>query len=208
MHMNILLVADIYGNQNSLEKTAGRLRSCNVTVDILSPYSRQIGENMPEQEVYRVFLEHCGHEKYTSLVAEYLSRREADAVVAFSAGASAAWLAAAQCSSRNISHLICFYPTRIRKYKNSLPICPATVIFPSAEKMFDVKKMAHCFNGREKIKSVVTPYMHGFLNPLSEGYSAAAEKLFCGILSAPGQLACQEKFIKRIRAAITVAPMA
>ena len=74
-----------------------------------------------------------------------LSETRSDVVVGFSAGASAAWCAIAEYTTVFSGHLVCFYPTRMRKYVDKVPKCATTLVVPESEHSVDDIEMNKLF---------------------------------------------------------------
>jgi dienelactone hydrolase len=183
--MHIGIATDIYGVQDSVQRIAHALRCRGAAVTILSPYTQIAPSFFGEEEAYDAFMSRCGHERYGEMVLAALQNEGWEAVVGYSAGASAVWQALAGRPVEFLQHFIGLYPTRIRKHLERMPQTATTLIFPRFEKVLDVDKLMNTLAGIENIRCLKAPYLHGFLNPLSANYSIEGAAGFAEIFSSP-----------------------
>lgn len=99
-----------------------------------------------------------------------------DMIIAFSAGASAAW----RLSENNLNkckRIISFYPSQIRNHININPHISIKVIFPHQEKKFNVNDLNKEILLKMNVESEIMTFDHGFMNKSSLSYSKEAEIL-------------------------------
>ncbi len=178
--MRIAFITDIYGVNNGVRAITSRLQKIGADVSLVSPYRKEDLQFTSEKQAYTTFLELCGHDNYCSKVLDTIENDSCNILLGSSAGASAAWLACSRQSAKSIDHLLCFYPTRIRKYLQNIPEIPTTVIFPEYEELFPVDTLIDILRKNELVQCVKTPFPHGFLNPSGNSFNHDAFTLFFG----------------------------
>lgn len=184
--MHIGIATDIYGAGEGIRQLTSDLRSRGAAVSIISPYETDSVPGCRDvKEVYAAFIEECGHEHYREKILRVLQKEGCDAVIGFSAGASSMWRVLAGSSLKSLHHFLGFYPTRIRDYLEYFPQTPTTLIFPCFEKVVDVDMLIQKIAGRGDTCCRKVPYLHGFLNPLSENFSIDGAGVFAEILGTP-----------------------
>lgn len=176
--MRVVFVTDIYGVNDGVRTIVTHLENGGADVSVVSPYRDDNLNFISEEQAYMTFLELCGHENYYRKVLASIEQHDCNVLIGCSAGASAAWFACSRLADNNIEHLLCFYPTRIRKYLRDKPNIPATIIFPSEEDLFSVDALARVLNKIQSVHCYTTAYQHGFLNPAVENYAKEALTLF------------------------------
>ncbi|MDF2179396.1 hypothetical protein P2G88_14165 [Aliiglaciecola sp. CAU 1673] len=177
-----LLVTDIFGPGAGINGLATFLEEAGMACSILGPYPQPI-LFADEQSAYQRFLQECGHDGYLALVTKALDNfTEPTVVIAFSAGASAVWRAVASHSRQYLQHVIGFYPGQIRHHTDLSPKVPTSLIFPRQEAHFDVLAVMAKLTAKPQLHYMQTAYEHGFMNPLSKGYSEKACRSVCQAL--------------------------
>ena len=190
MKPTTLIISDIFGVTPRLLALQSSLESTQ-NVILLDPYQGQIKSFKSESAAYQLFMDTCGHEHYYTQTCQIIKNRSdkqkdqhIDHIIAFSAGASAAYRAICE---HPIKHFIGFYPSQIRHHLDLKPQCPTTLIFPVHEPHFDVAKVmktvAECSQQHQSVTCLQSSQNHGFMNPLSAGFNhqhaTAFEQVFC-----------------------------
>jgi dienelactone hydrolase len=178
--MQVIVATDIFGYTKTIGHLIESLSCTHIQAIILDPYQQEERFFSDKDHAYSSFVEECGHDKYAELVHNTLADIKGPVtVLGFSAGASAAWKAADGYSNSNLVHLIGFYPTQIRHHLDAQIYPPTTLIFPGVESHFDVDDIVSTVSKRDNVLCIQTEYKHGFMNPLSSGYSQTGDEIFC-----------------------------
>lgn len=169
--MDVWMIADIFGVSEALA-SLGRAAFPDARVRVLDPFGGERQTFSDENAAYRSFVEACGHDRYAWLVRQWVETFSEPAVlVGFSAGASAAWRALDGYRGGTVRHFLGFYPTQIRHHLGISAHVPTTLVFPAMERHFDVAALQAELAARELVTCIATSYAHGFMNPLSPGFS-------------------------------------
>jgi dienelactone hydrolase len=182
----LLVCSDIFGINPALEAF---FRDWQGELLLLSPYAKQ-QHFSDDQQAYQYFLQHGGFDSYRQKLKQTLVQLTAQQrrviAVGFSAGAAALWcelgtepgieqrrapptsaLSAEQ--SAVIQQAFCFYGGQIRHFADLTPSCLTTLIW-AQETHFDVKALAGALAEKTNVRSYISHYQHGFINPKSAGY--------------------------------------
>jgi dienelactone hydrolase len=170
--MVTLIVSDIFGHTANLDAFANELSG---EVIICSPYEmEQLFAHQNEDDVYKQFINAVGHDVYLSKVQRAIKSAKPDLVIAFSAGASAAWRAVSKAGSFTPKKLIGFYPGQIRNYLNLHPRCHVELLFPHSEAHFELTPVISTLKKMPGVNCTRTRYNHGFMNALSKQFNKYA----------------------------------
>ena len=170
--MVTLIVSDIFGHTPNLDAFSQEL---GTKVVICSPYACcQNLTGQSEKQAYDRFITSMGHDGYASKVKEALINEQPDFIVAFSAGAVAAWRALAATPLKRVQKMIGFYPGQIRNYTNLRPQCHVDLYFPHKEDHFDISPVISRLKTVSGVQCVRTRYSHGFMNALSQNFNKYA----------------------------------
>lgn len=173
--MKVLFAADIYGNTPQLQAL---VEECCPGARILSPWEGEGCPQASEAEAHAAFLDGGGVETYAERLTRTLGNEPA-LLVGFSAGATAGWLHAAQLQSHPASRALLFYGSRIRLYPELRPRFPVELICAAHEAAFDPAALAAEL-ARPNVRVEIAPDTeHGFMNPLSPGFSPQAFQHYC-----------------------------
>jgi dienelactone hydrolase len=173
--MTLLLAADIFGATPELLALAARLHA---TFAVVAPHAGPAPDFANEDEAYSAFLAAGGIDAYAAIVSGAIARHRPDAIMGFSAGATAAWIAmAGQAASVKLGVL--FYGSRIRDHLHLRPRAVARLIFAEHEKGCDAAALAGMLRRRGVDADIVPGTRHGFMNPRSSGFDAVAME--CGV---------------------------
>lgn len=164
-----IVAADVHG-------VTARLRSLLATLCgdaiFVSPWD---GDGCPydsEQQAHSAFLANHGMASY----ADKIAAAAGDApvfIVAFSVGASAAWLHAASGRGSADSRATLFYGSRIRDYADLTPRFDISAVFAECEASFAPAQLAQRIAGERVHACVEAGTRHGFMNPDSPNYAPA-----------------------------------
>lgn len=125
-----------------------------------------------EQQAHAALLAKNGIASY----ADKISAAAGDApafIIAFSVGASAAWLHAASGRGHPASRATLFYGSRIRDYAALTPRFCVTAIFAEGEASFSPARLARRIASERVQTCVAAGTRHGFMNPGSPNYAPA-----------------------------------
>lgn len=89
-------------------------------------------------------------------------------LLGFSVGATIAWLCSTE---KHINGIVGYYGSRIRKYPEVSPVCPAMLFFPEREISFNVDELIDILNRRDNVKIHKMNGLHGFSDPYSQKYN-------------------------------------
>ncbi|CCQ12168.1 hypothetical protein PALB_30690 [Pseudoalteromonas luteoviolacea B = ATCC 29581] len=169
--MPTLIVSDIFGNTLDLQEFAVSLTT---KTRICSPYSFELPCDSNEDEVYKLFLDECGHDQFKELVKEMIIHFQPSQIIAFSAGAVASWRALAEMPLKRVERFIGFYPSQIRNFLSLKPGCKTDLYFAYQENHFDVTSCIKYLNHIHNVSCYRTRYAHGFMNRRSRGFNLDA----------------------------------
>ena len=183
----LLLVTDIFGRTPHVSTLA---RDIGAAARICSPYAGAQPTFRNEAEAYAAFTAQTSIAAYAETVVQELKRNPTALAVGFSVGATALWLALGREAAPERRSVL-YYGSRIREHKNLRQAAAVQLVFAESEKSFDPVGLTTelCSQG---INAKVLPgTAHGFMNPLSPGYNAAAYAAQCARLrqllgSCPG----------------------
>jgi dienelactone hydrolase len=180
--MHVILVTDIYGLTPAVDELVQRLTANDKQVSVVEPYSKQYRQFINEDMAYEAFIKACGHEQYADNLKDLIKGYQQQVVIiAFSAGASAAWIVTAELN--NIKHLIGFYPSQIRHHLHLVPSCPVSFVFPQYEDFFNVQDVIATLETHQQVSCFSVPFLHGFINPYSKHYHQEAAQCFSLLLA-------------------------
>jgi hypothetical protein len=166
--MKTIIVADIHGLSAPLRALWAPLAADAVFV---SPWD---GEGCPyasESEAHAAFIAGDGIAAYAAKIAAATAGEPAF-IVAFSVGASAAWLHAASDRANPLSVATLFYGSRIRDYASLTPRFSVHAIFAQREASFSAAELASRIAGGRVCCDIEGGTAHGFMNPCSPQFAA------------------------------------
>ena len=166
--MKTIVAADLYGVTRELRAQLAPLAADTIFV---SPWATDGCPYASEREAHAAFIAGDGLARYAARIAEAAGDAAAY-FVAFSVGASAVWLHAASEKANAASAATLFYGSRIRDYAALVPRFAIEAIFAQEEAAFSPAELAARIAGPRVHATVVAATAHGFMNPLSPGYSA------------------------------------
>lgn len=172
--MSTIIVTDIFGKTSALVELA---RTITTDYIILDPYDGQVMGFQSESDAYQFFSSNIGLEKYTNNLSSLLAPLDSMVnLVGFSVGASAIWNISNSHASASVRHATCFYGSQIRNNREVLPLFPITLIFPHSEKHFSVSELIADLRQTQKTTIRQVPYLHGFMNKLSDNFNSQGYK--------------------------------
>lgn len=183
--MHYLLVADIFGKTQALEKIATQLTTTPATtVDIFDPYQTQMLGFHNEAEAYAYFTAQVGLAAYTEQLRQHLLKLTSPVtLIGFSVGAAAIWQLASLQQLTKVVAATCFYGSQIRNHLDIQPVFPVQLIFPAQEPHFSVADLMQQLTGRVNVSIQQVTNLHGFMNRHSDNYDAASCRAFIKALS-------------------------
>lgn len=181
----IIVIHEIYGMNQHVESYCKSLSEQGY--DVICPNllkSAQPFDYAEEEKAYQNFMENIGFEaaidKLKKIVSSVKNEYQKIFLIGFSIGATIAWL----CSEEEcLDGIVGYYGSRIRNYKDKVPLTPVLLFFPEKEPSFNVDELItflqqrsieiHTFNGR-----------HGFGDRYSPNYNdKSAKRAFSEMLS-------------------------
>ena len=182
--LKLLIVSDIFGQCIGLQQLLQDLSVPEQSITVLDPYGGQMQSFSHEPQAYAAYCEHCGHDRYTSLVNQTFVEHAApfDLAIGFSAGASALWRALADPAANKVQQAVLFYPGQIQPYLKFSPNAMVQVIFGASELHFDVAEVCAFLSQQPGVAAISTPWQHGFMNPASAAYSELGYQRYLGFL--------------------------
>jgi dienelactone hydrolase len=166
--MHCIIVSDIFGRTEALEKIASELSG---SVEIFDPYNSERMEFKSEAEAYVYFTSQVGFDEYAQrLLKTTESLSGPVTLIGFSVGASAIWKISDKRQLKNGSIAICFYGSQIRNYRDISPLFPVRLIFPATEEHFSVPELISALVYKENVTTQQVDFLHGFMNTHSKNY--------------------------------------
>ena len=143
----------------------------------MSPYAASDGfasdSFASDEQAYQTFLQQGGMQAYVDKLQQQLQlMTQPYLALGFSAGAAALWQLAAL-PQPGLQRLICCYGGQIRHQPQLVPQVPVQLIW-AEERHFCVSALHQLLLNKPQISSELTPWSHGFANPLSAGYQPTA----------------------------------
>jgi len=180
----LLIVTDIYGRSSHIDELKVTLPRHFNTIHIISPYTSDDSFDGVEQQRYQHFIDSIGHDGYKERVADSLRqlKNEPVIVLAFSAGGTAAWRALQE-NRYLCQRLIAFYPGQLRHYHQLAPNCPTTILMAAKEQHFDTNLLSGQLNEHSNVNCQITPWLHGYCNPLSQHFDQQGYQAMLTMLS-------------------------
>lgn len=132
-----------------------------------------------EDHAYAAFQAAGGMDAYVERCLEKILAGPAPRyLLGFSAGASALWKALGQVPEGTAERAQLFYGGQIRHFPDCQPACPVHLVFPAREALFSVEELMMVLQGRPRVTMERTPFLHGFMNPLSRNFEPPGLELF------------------------------
>ena len=185
--MRTIIAADIHGLNAPLRALLAPLGGDAIWV---SPWD---GEGCPyasESQAHAAFIAARGFASYAARIAQAAADEPAF-IVAFSVGASAAWLHAASDRAHPHSVATLFYGSRIRDYASLVPRFDVTAVFAENEASFRPAELARRIAGERVRTRLEAGSAHGFMNPCSAHYDAALAAAYLERLVSARALLCR-----------------
>lgn len=177
--MRTLIVTDIFGCNESLLNFCGQFTG---ELSVVSPYDAPThNATLHEQVMYQHFIDNLGHDAYADKVQEVLIKERPDFIVAFSAGATAAWRALARTPLKRVQKMIAFYPSQIRNFTELNPNCHVDIYFPEIEEHFELNPVISSLKTIPSLYVVKSRYRHGFMNASSDNFDLEAYRHYSNL---------------------------
>lgn len=164
----LLIATDIFGHTPEVQALARELGAAALVV---SPYGGERPRFASEMEAYAAFTARTSIARYTEVLAGRLRERPFDLALGFSVGASALWLCLAEDTPCLPRRAALYYGSRIREHTELTPRCPTRLIFAEHEAAFAPAELTQRLLDRGLDARIIPGSAHGFMNPLSPGYS-------------------------------------
>ncbi len=178
--MSQILVADIFGRTEALEKLASELSG---DIEIFDPYNSERINFCSEEEAYTYFSSEVGLDVYTKQLSDRIKKlSRPTSLLGFSVGASAIWQLSNNPDLEVISDAILFYSSQIRYHAEITPLFPIQLIFPTTEKHFSVPKLISLLTQKHNVKIHRSEFLHGFMNTHSQNYDQIGYDQYMQIL--------------------------
>jgi dienelactone hydrolase len=127
----ILIATDVFGITPAVQSL---VRQLSVNALIVSPFQDTERQFRSEQDAYQAFIAEGGVARYTEKLDTILQQQTGlTHAIGFSAGASALWISSQHEFVRSLQNMVLFYGSRIRDYREVLPVCPVRLIFAEQE---------------------------------------------------------------------------
>lgn len=178
--MKTLVITDLYGVTAELKALLAPLGEA---LTFLSPWE---GEGCPfpdEVSAHRAFMAGEGLAAYAERVDQACGG-EPVFLIAFSVGATAAWLHACSGEAHPGSGGLLFYGSRIREHAQKVPKFPVEAIFAEREASFDPCELVLSLNRARLDARIVPGTAHGFMNPCSANFAPALAGHWVGEIGA------------------------
>lgn len=181
--MRRIVVSDIFGRTPELERLCDTVAS---KVEIVDPYSGRFMEFRDEAQAYETFMTTVGLARYGGILQEKLKTGTTVPVflAGFSVGASVIWKASRSLDHVPVVRAVCFYGSQIRLFPEIHPMIKIDLVLPKREPGFCVRELALQLSGKSNVELHTTPYLHGFMNPLSKNFSPAGYEKYANWLRA------------------------
>lgn len=170
----ILLATDIFGHTPEMRSFATQIGGA---ARVVSPYGDERPRFSGEMEAYAAFTARTSVGKYAGELAAHLAnpgpRGPWDLAVGLSVGASALWLALTGLKTAPRRSVL-YYGSRIREHRHLRPAGDIRLVFAEREASFDPASLAAELAAAGYPAMILPGTAHGFLNPLSPGFQAAA----------------------------------
>ncbi|WP_191565814.1 dienelactone hydrolase family protein [Metabacillus idriensis] len=181
----VIVVHEIYGINQYMESFCKRLSENDFDIICPNLLEREQPFDYSEEEIaYRNFMENMGFAKAAHKIKDILldvkNEYNKIYIVGFSVGATVAWL----CSDQDcLAGIVGYYGSRIRNYKEIVPLSPTILFFPQEEHSFDVDELISNLDNRN-IELHKFKGKHGFSDPYSPKYNAkSAQNAFNEMLN-------------------------
>ncbi|PLR69380.1 dienelactone hydrolase family protein [Bacillus sp. UMB0893] len=181
----VIVVHEIYGINQYMESFCKRLSENDFDIICPNLLEREQPFDYSEEEItYRNFMENMGFAKSAHKIKDILldvkNEYNKIYIVGFSVGATVAWL----CSDQDcLAGIVGYYGSRIRNYKEIVPLSPTILFFPQEEHSFDVDELISNLDNRN-IELHKFKGKHGFSDPYSPKYNAkSAQNAFNEMLN-------------------------
>lgn len=176
--MKLFVCADIFGVTPELTAAVAALPVPGVITGPASAIGMKFSD---DQQAYAAFVAAGGLPAYTAAVRQMLLTQQPTHLLGFSAGAAVLWQLIAQAEkARTVQQALLCYGGQIRQFDALQPLCPVHCLW-SDESHFDVialQQQLAASPGNHTLSQQHWPYPHGFINPHSKNYQAAAASQF------------------------------
>lgn len=181
MTQQVLLVTDIFGYCQGLQRLQQDLAAMDMAVSFVDPYAAIAQQFTGEAQAYAAYTDQGSHDNYASTVARAI-QQPVDLAIGFSAGASALWRALSTPAAVNVKQAMLFYPGQIHHHLKLTPDIPTSIIFGASEPHFNVDAMLQLLSQKPSVNASKTVYQHGFMNLPSAAFSEAGYQHYLNVI--------------------------
>lgn len=173
--MHIIFATEIWGKTPYVDGMVSFFEDIATKITVVDPYDGTDPAFTSEEDAYARYVSECGHDRYARKVIEAAQQTtEPACLIGFSAGAGAVWSAACADNVGAVVGAICFYGSPIRNMMDYTPKVPVDLVFSDKEKSFEVEPVARELQDLPLAQCYITPFAHGFVNPLSANFHKEA----------------------------------
>ena len=165
--MKTIVAADLHGVTAGLRSLITPFASEAIFV---SPWDGGGCPFASEQQAHSALMAKNGIESYADKISAAAGNEPAF-IIAFSVGASAAWLHAASGKGHPDSLATLFYGSRIRDYSALIPSFNITAVFAESEASFSPAGLAQIIASNRVHTVIESGTAHGFMNPCSPNFA-------------------------------------
>lgn len=168
----IIVIHEIYGINQHIVNFCDLLSKQDFDVICPNLLQREQTFDYSEEEIaYRNFMENVGFSdavhRIKNLLLGVKNEYQKIYIIGFSVGATVAWL----CSEEEcLDGVVGYYGSRIRKYKQIVPLCPTILFFPQEEQSFSVEELISNLD-KKNIEIHKCIGQHGFCDPYSTKFN-------------------------------------
>ena len=168
----IIVIHEIYGINQHIKNFCDLLSKQHFDVICPNLIEREHPFDYSEEEIaYLHFMEKVGFSnavlKIKNLLLGVKNVYQKIYIIGFSVGATVAWL----CSEEEcLDGVVGYYGSRIRNYKQIVPLCPTILFFPQEEQSFSVDELISNLD-KKNIEIHKFFGQHGFSDPYSTKFN-------------------------------------
>ncbi|MGG1397549.1 dienelactone hydrolase family protein [Bacillus salipaludis] len=174
----IIVIHEIYGINQHIKNFCDLLSKQDFDVICPNLLEREQSFDYSEEEIaYLNFMENVGFSDAVHKIKKLLLSVKNDYqkiyMIGFSVGATVAWL----CSEEEcLDGVVGYYGSRIRNYKQIVPLCPTILFFPQEEPSFSVDGLISNL-AKKNIEIHKFLGQHGFSDPYSTKFNEQSAQI-------------------------------
>ncbi|GAA4871408.1 hypothetical protein [Ferrimonas pelagia] len=181
MSDTLLLITDIWGQHASFDPFIAELNLRFGSVQVLDPYAGQRFAFRDEAQAYEYFQRRCSPAVYQQKLQALIEQAPSgSALLAFSAGANAAWPLLSTPLGQHLGKVALIYGSQIANDSERRPLCPTRLLLCRDDPGVTEPTTALI----QHSQLTLTAQPHGFCNPRSPNHRAEpAQQLLGPILN-------------------------